>query len=45
MAISQVGAAMLTALGTRSVTVIMWREMLSEPPAVEKVLQELLKCS
>ena len=42
-AISQVGAATLTALGTRSVTITMWREMLSESPAVEKVLQELLR--
>lgn len=41
-AISQVGAATLTALGTHRVAVIMWREMLSEPPAVEKVLQQLL---
>ena len=37
------GAATLTALGTRSVTITMWKEMLSESPAVEKVLQELLR--
>ncbi|XP_040425052.1 maestro heat-like repeat-containing protein family member 7 [Cygnus olor] len=36
-------AGPLTALGSRSVAVTMWRAMVSQPPATEKVLQELLR--
>ncbi|XP_048813506.1 uncharacterized protein LOC125698775 [Lagopus muta] len=42
-AVSQARAAMLTALGTCRAAVTMWREMLSKPPVMEKVLQELLQ--
>ncbi|XP_035169367.1 maestro heat-like repeat-containing protein family member 6 isoform X2 [Oxyura jamaicensis] len=37
------GAALLTARGSRSVAVTMWKAMVSEPPATERVLRELLR--
>ncbi|KAI6058726.1 Maestro heat-like repeat-containing protein family member 1 [Aix galericulata] len=37
------GAALLTARGSRSVAVTMWRAMVSEPPGTERVLRELLR--